>query len=556
VLRLALVFATALVAVVPAALATPDKPAARHAQAVKHAKVVKRSARAARALLVNGSFEAGQGLSGWGGYNATLSLARDGVVGPGAAKATANRGVSDFSITPSPAPVASSTAGATYTARAWLRSATPGRRVCLRIREFKSSALVADASSCVTSTSTWKQIPAVSYKVHAGGNRVDAYVFESPARSGDSFEVDGIDLSVSVPVTTTTPAPPTVTTTTPTTTTTPPTTTTAPPTTTTTPATTTTTPAPPAANGCALYASTAGSDSAAGSAAAPFRTVQKLSDSLAAGQTGCVQPGTYAEDLRVAHGGSQGSPVTIQSADPSQRATIVGRLYVTKTASDVVLQNLNLNGKNANNLPSPTVNATRITFRYDDVTNDHTGICFDLGNDDYGVAYDTVIDHNRIHDCGVLPSTNMHHGIYVAVARNTKITNNVIYDNADRGIQLYPDAQGTTIANNVIDGNGEGIIFSSGELAGRTSSDNHVYRNVITNSQIRFNVEYYWGGPVGSNNTVENNCVWNGKQGNVSDQVGFVATGTLTADPLYQDRAAKDFRLRAGSPCAGYGPQG
>jgi parallel beta-helix repeat protein len=556
VLRVALVLATAaLMATVPAALATPDRPATRHAQAVKRVHAVKRVAKTTRALLVNGSFESGLGLSGWGGYKATLSLARDGVVGSGAAKVTANRGVSDFSITPSPAPVASSTAGATYTASAWLRSATPGRRVCLRIREFNGSALVADASSCVTSTSAWKQIPAVAYKVHAGGNRVDAYVFEAPAVSGDSFEVDGIDLAVSTPVTTTTPPP--TTTTTPVTTTTPTTTTTPAPTTTTTPTTTTAPPpATPPANGCALYASTAGSDAAAGSAAAPFRTVQKLSDSLAAGQTGCVQPGTYSEDLRVAHGGSQGSPVTIQSADPAQRATIVGRLYVTKSASDVVLQNLNLNGRNASNLPSPTVNATRITFRNDDVTNDHTGICFDLGNDDYGIAYDTVIDRNRIHDCGVLPSTNMQHGIYVAVARNTQITNNVIYDNADRGIQLYPDAQGTTIANNVIDGNGEGVIFSSGELAGRTSSNNRVYRNVITNSLIRFNVEYYWGDLIGQNNTVESNCVWNGKQGNVSDQVGFVATGTVTADPLYQDRAAKDFRLRAGSPCAGFGPQG
>ena len=39
------------------------------------------------------------------------------------------------------------------------------------------------------------------------------------------------------------------------------------------------------------------------------------------------------------------------------------------------------------------------------------------------------------------------------------IRDNWIYDNADRGVQLYPDADGTVVTGNVIDGNGEGVIF-------------------------------------------------------------------------------------------------
>ena len=134
------------------------------------------------------------------------------------------------------------------------------------------------------------------------------------------------------------------------------------------------------------------------------------------------------------------------------------------------------------------------------------------------------------------------------------ITNNYIYDNADRGIQLYPDAQGTKIANNVIDGNGEGVLFSGD--SGLASSNNVVTRNIVSNATVRYNVESWWpaGNPVGTGNVASDNCVWNGAQGNVADEVGFSASGNKAANPLYANRTTKDFRLQSGSPCVGYGP--
>ena len=70
-----------------------------------------------------------------------------------------------------------------------------------------------------------------------------------------------------------------------------------------------------------------------------------------------------------------------------------------------------------------------------------------------------------------LPATGFDHGIYLNQTRGVRITNNYIYDNADYGVHLYPNAQGTYVANNVIDGNGRGVTFSgegstaSGRLA-------------------------------------------------------------------------------------------
>jgi parallel beta-helix repeat protein len=315
---------------------------------------------------------------------------------------------------------------------------------------------------------------------------------------------------------------------------------------------------PAAAQGCDKVASPSGDDAAAGTDSAPLRTAQALADSLAPGETGCLHAGTYFEDLRVNHGGNAGAPIVIQSY-PGERARVVGRLYVPRGSDYVTVANLdldgtNLQGTNADDLPSPTVDSAYATFQGDDVTNDHTNICFNLGNSSYGRAEHTLIQGDRIHDCGVLPAQNHHHGIYVSNADDTQILNNVIYDNADRGIQLYPDAQRTTIKGNVIDGNGEGIIFSGD--GGVSSNDNVVENNVITNSTLRNNVESYYpdGNPIGSGNLVQDNCIYGGARdsgdGAIGDGVGYSVSATIHANPQYANRAGKDFQLAPTSPCA------
>jgi Right handed beta helix region len=310
-----------------------------------------------------------------------------------------------------------------------------------------------------------------------------------------------------------------------------------------------------ASSSCTRFAAPYGSDAASGAEADPFASVGRLVDSLGPGETGCLFGGTYAEDVKVTHGGTPAAPVTLRSR-AGERATLRGRLWVAEGAADVVVEGLNLDGRNAGGLPSPTVNGDRVVFRGNDVTNYHTAICFVLGSaTGWGVAETVVIERNWIHDCGRLPSTNHDHGIYVETARNAQIVDNLIYDNADRGVQLYPDAQGTLVAYNVIDGNGEGVIFSGD---GRTaSSGNSVTANVITNSTLRFNVESWWpdGSPVGTENRAERNCLWSGHEGNIGPEVGFTARDNVVANPRFADRAAKRFTLAPDSPCTGAGPR-
>lgn len=313
-------------------------------------------------------------------------------------------------------------------------------------------------------------------------------------------------------------------------------------------------PSPPPSP-CTYFASPSGSDSNPGTETAPFRTVTYLLAQLEAGQTGCLKSGTYVENVSIRSGGKPGFPLTLRSA-PGERATIAGIFYVADSANDVVVSDLVLNGKNATATPSVQINGDRVVLRGNEITNENTAICVILGGGwtSWGRARDVVVDGNRIHNCGRLPATNHDHGIYVEGADNARIVNNYVYDNADWGVHLYPAAMNTVVERNVIDGNGKGVIFAGD---GSLSSNGNVVRyNIISNSTIRYNVEAWWGGSVGRDNLVDHNCLWNGRMGNIDSSAGGFAVGQNTiADPLYVDRAAKDFRLRPGSPCAGAGPQ-
>lgn len=252
---------------------------------------------------------------------------------------------------------------------------------------------------------------------------------------------------------------------------------------------------------CDLIAAPGGRDSAPGTLERPVQSAQRLVNSLRPGETGCLRSGEYRSDWQV----EIGTPGITLTSYPGERATLHTRLWVQQEGDGVTVSRLDIDGRNPTNLPSPTVNADDVVIRDNDITNFHTAICVSLGSPDtYGRAARTLIEHNRIHDCGRLPRTNQDHGIYVNTSDDAVIRDNRIYDNADRGVQLYPDSQRTLVTDNVIDGNGVGLIFGGSETT--TSNDNVVQDNVITNSKVRGNIDYSWGGAVGTGNVARHNC--------------------------------------------------
>lgn len=316
-----------------------------------------------------------------------------------------------------------------------------------------------------------------------------------------------------------------------------------------------TVPARPVAT-CDRSVAPGGDDSGDGSTDRPFGTVQHLAESLEPGQTGCLASGDFTGELSIRRGGSADRPITLTAApSATTRPVLRGRVLVDDSADHVVISGLTLNGRNPDKLPSPTVNGDDVVLRGNEITNDNSGICVNLGHPTYGAAVGTVIVNNRIHNCGEIPATNLEHGIYVGTARDTTIEGNLIYANADRGIQLYPDAQDTRVTNNVIDGNGTGVIFSGAD--GTVSSDNQVVDNIISNSE-RYNVDAFWSDTVdrvGEDNLVEGNCLWGAGIEEISDEPGFTESGNLVIDPGFADRASGRFTIAPGNPCAERAPE-
>jgi parallel beta-helix repeat protein len=293
----------------------------------------------------------------------------------------------------------------------------------------------------------------------------------------------------------------------------------------------------------------------------PISTPAALIAALSPGQTGCFRAGTYGD--HVAETQISKANITLMSY-PGEKATLLGRIWIDGGGHGVTIKGLILNGYGtpANNLlPSVTIHGTDVTIADNDISNRNpadpsvnAGICVNVATYNGFTGDRAIVERNRIHDCGrINPRQNHDHGIYITDASNVIVRNNVIYDNADKGIHLWPSAQGAQIYNNTIDNNATGILF------GETSANNIVHDNIVTNAYERFNLEDYNGTGIG--NVARDNCLWASVGNPYFDQNGgtdpalashVTLTNNSVQNPNYVNRAGKDFR-NTNPACVGKG---
>jgi len=247
------------------------------------------------------------------------------------------------------------------------------------------------------------------------------------------------------------------------------------------------------------------------------------------------------------HGGARGDRIILRSY-PGEKAEFRGLIYVPEGSDYITVSNMRLDGSygaigkghfkgDRNTSQAVRAMGDEVSILDNDITNRRpngdpglAGTCIILGSSKITPG-DITIKHNRIHRCGQMPRTNHEHGIYASNTTGAKIVDNLLYDNADRGIQLYPDARGTLVAGSIVDGNGQGLIINA------NSSYNTVRNNVFSNPADGWNVNL---GPElsGVGNRVIDNCFWASGGESEFNNVGDFTNvwGNITANPHYRNR--------------------
>jgi Right handed beta helix region len=350
-------------------------------------------------------------------------------------------------------------------------------------------------------------------------------------------------------------------------------------------------------SGCHLYASTSGSDSNPGTASAPFATAKHLLEKLSARETGCLASGQTFAGFTLYAGnthGAKGEPVTLTSTNPEVPAIIDSRVTTEKGTDWLTFTHLILKADVLNNAeePSPTIDSAHTTWTYDDISGGGIDICLLTGavGDSYGTGEYTLIEGDRVHDCGhpltreelecqgvsklpVCTTENVDiyesrlngwhaHGIYDE-GTYTTVRNSYFYDNSSKGI-LLRGGTGAVIEHNVIDHNGSGLLFGDDEQSHAT-----VAWNLITNSTSPCAKEAPTGYKCDSfgiwsynclctGDVVRNNDVYGNEGGNIAPPEDLSSEIKLEhnfeVDPLYVNAAAHEYTLQADSPALGYGP--
>jgi hypothetical protein len=319
---------------------------------------------------------------------------------------------------------------------------------------------------------------------------------------------------------------------------------------------------------CELYASPSGSDASGnGSRAHPYATPARLDRALSAGQTGCLESGTYGStttEHRLRRNGTQDGRVTLSGA-PGAKVTITG--WVIIQGSYTTVQNMTIDGSNTlygshpagvdcpGNTSQPLVLAgTGDVLQYVDYYQSIASMRGNaIGVGFWGNADNTVIRYDKIHDVGQCQAYD--HLIYLSHGNNVQIYGNWMYDDPHGdAVQLYPAPTNARIHDNVIDAVGEGFVV--GNTSPNTVSGNQIYDNVISNTtglavygQAGDAIHDIWDGTPGTNNTFHNNLLYN-NPGGLGRLTAIQATANTTANPQYTSTTTHNYQTPTTSPAA------
>ncbi|MDD5570316.1 MAG: sugar-binding protein [Bacteroidales bacterium] len=306
--------------------------------------------------------------------------------------------------------------------------------------------------------------------------------------------------------------------------------------------------------------SSAGLNTNPGTQAYPFQTIGKAASVVTEGGTVHVAAGTYSENITTNANGSVSARIRYIS-DTKWGAKIIGsgtESMWTNNGNYTDIVDFDISGPGRIgilNLASHTLisgnHVHNLTLSGGCTGSGGAGIV----NANYSSSDGDIIG-NVVHDIGVPGGCNGVQGIYSSNLRGL-IYNNIVYRVSAYGIHLWHAATDVIIANNTVFANGTagmggGIVIGNGDSPGGTVLNNtKVLNNIVYNNPRSSISEYCYSGQscIGPNNVVANNLVYGNGSG-ITLLVGS-ATGTITADPQFVNYKADgtgDYHLKSTSP--------
>lgn len=316
------------------------------------------------------------------------------------------------------------------------------------------------------------------------------------------------------------------------------------------------------------YVSPTGSDSAAGTKAAPFKTLAKAAAiATKASTTVWVAPGTYAGGIKTTASGTASSRIYWVSTTKWGAKVVPPSTSTNNNAWDnrgnyVSIIGFDVDGTNAGS-GTAWLHGIYTGGSYGMIANNHIHniatkvACTSAGGsaigvDSYyhGVMSDVV--SNQVNDIGATGCSYIQ-GIYFSTSGTIK--NNLVYRVGEAAIHLWHDATSVTITNNTTTTSGFGIIVGGGDFYFTSAGANNVFvaNNIVYDNKYGISEQ----GTTGKSNQYKNNLVVQNSTYNVSLRNGLTAASTVSSDPLFKayskTAAAPDFHLTSSSPAIGRG---
>ncbi|WP_143745676.1 choice-of-anchor Q domain-containing protein [Massilia sp. KIM] len=317
-----------------------------------------------------------------------------------------------------------------------------------------------------------------------------------------------------------------------------------------------------------FYVSPTGSDTAAGTKAAPFKTLARAAKAATkAGTTVWVAPGTYAGGFKTTANGTAAARIywvsttkwgarIVPPASSSNNSAWDNRgHYVSIIGFDVDGSKLGSGTKWVHGIYTRgsynVIQANRVHHLATTIPCNSAGGSA-IGVDSYykGVKGDVI--GNVVHDIGPAGCTYVQ-GIYVSTSGT--IVNNIVYRVGSAAIHLWHDANDVKIINNTVTSSVFGIIVGGGDYYFTSAGANnvHVHNNIVYDNTYGISEQ----GKTGASNTYRNNLVFQNKTYNFQLRNGLSHTNTISSNPLFaaysRTAATPDYRLSASSPAIGRG---